>query len=100
MRSIQSFTNIKALATGYSKYAQKDVDYVFEICADSLYSDEVGIEYFLLEPGNAAALENAVEESSRGWHIPSESITLEKAELFTDLSPWFAIVLFGKQTNT
>ena len=73
---------------------------MFDICAESLCTNEVGIEYFLVEPGNTVALEDAVGETSGGWHIPGESITIEKAELFTDLSPWFAIVLSGKRTNT
>ncbi len=98
-KGVQSFTSARALAAGYPVCFHRDADYVFEIGAESLLSDMVAIEYFLVEPGNVAALEDAIRESSGGWHNPHESLALERAELFTNLSPWFAIVLFAKEVN-
>lgn len=98
-RGVVSFTNVRALAAGYPVYSYRDADYVFEIGVERLPSGEAGIEYFLVEPGNIATLERAIRESTGSWHIPRETLTLERAELFTDLSPWFAIVLFAKEAN-
>jgi hypothetical protein len=98
-KGVQSFTSIRALATGYPVYCDMDTDYVFEIDAESLLPDMIAIEYYLVEPGNIAALEGAIKEPTDSWHIPHELLILERAQLFTTLSPWCAIVLVAKETN-
>jgi len=99
-KGIQSFTNIRALAAGYPVYSASDADYAFEIGAESLVSGDVDIEYFLVESGNVAALQDVIKETTHSWDIPHESLTFRRAELFTNLSPWFAIVLFAKEANS
>lgn len=98
-RGVRSFTNINALATGYPMFVLTDADYIFEI-GDEFLSSNFGIEYFLMEPSNVTALEAALTDGISGWHISGESTVIERADLFTDLNPWVAIVLFGKRQNT
>lgn len=95
-KGVKNFVSARALAGGYPTYRRLDADHVFEIDTKSL-SDMISIEYFLVEPGNIAALESAIKEAVDSWHIPHESLILEKAHLFTGLSPWFAIVLVTKE---
>jgi len=99
-KGVQSFVNVRALVAGYPVYCHTDADYMFKIDAESFLSGELDIEYFLVEPGNVASLEDAIKETADSWHNPHESLTLERAELFiTNFGPWFAIVLFAKRTN-
>jgi hypothetical protein len=80
-------------------------DYIFEIDSQSLHTDMIDIETFLVEPGNVAAFENALKEFTDSWNneplvpalCPNEFITVGKAEVFTNLSPWLVIVLFVKK---
>ena len=96
---VQGFTNIEAMAAGYPIYSDSDTDYAFEIDAQPLPSQLVDIEYFFVEPGNKQALEAKIGEIVDSWQNPRESVTVEKAELFTNFSPWFAIVLLAKRAN-
>ena len=60
------------------------------------------INYFFVEPGNENALEARIQEiidkgnnfESKVTRRPRMFESLEKAVLFINLSPWFAIVLF------
>lgn len=93
-----SFTNVQALKTGYPAYRDTNADYVFEIDADLLLpSGMIAIEYFLVEPGNAAALESIVKDSVNSWRGTSKPLLSASVQLFTSLKPWLAIALFTKK---
>ena len=92
----QGFVNVKAMAAGYPIYGGTGADYVFDIDAQSLPSDWVDVEYFLVEPGNRQALEAIMSEMMESGRRPHESVTVEKVVMFTNLSPWLAIVSFSK----
>lgn len=91
----QVFVNTEAQVVSYPIYTSSDADYVFKIDILSRTSKMIGIEYFLVEVGNRQSLEAEISEIIDSW--PNESVTVEKAELFTNLSPWFAIVVFAKR---
>jgi len=98
-RGVVNCMNISALAAGYPVYSHRDADYVFEIGTESLPSSDADIEYFLVEPGNVAALEDAIRESACSWQRPRGSLTLERAGQLANLSPWFAIVVFAGEES-
>jgi hypothetical protein len=98
--SVQSRTNSGVVATGYPIIQKSNADYVFEIDAES--TPRIDVNYFLVKPYNVIALEKHLKEIINKWNNseskvnwrPHEFKSLEKAEMFTNLSPWLAIVLF------
>lgn len=90
------FFNIKSQAEGYPVYDCSDADYMYEIDTQSLPCEMIDIEYFLVEPGNVNALQERVKEIVDSWVWANELMTVERAELLTNLSPWLAIILFSK----
>ncbi len=98
------FGNIEKMSSGYPVYRGSDADYLFEIDAKSLPSACIAIQYFLVETSNIKALEEATGKIVNSWKDgetnvtwrPQEFITIERVELFTNFSPWLAIVLISK----
>lgn len=107
-KGVQCFVNVEALASGYPIWSGSSADYAFEIDANSLPSAMVGIVYFVVEPDNLAALEDVICETRYSWNRHEteitwrqrEFMTVEKADLFTNLIPWFAIVLFSRRAES
>lgn len=90
----QTLTNIKLVAATYPVIEKSDADYMFEIDAQS--TPLIDTSYFLVEPGNTKALEECIETSMEKWGKSKrpELMSLVRAEVFTNLIPWLAIVLF------
>jgi len=99
-QGVQHMTNIAAVAATYPILHESNADYVFEI--DTQSAQWIDIKYFFVEPGNVNALEERIQEiidggnnfESRVTRRPRMFESLEKTVLFTNLSPWLAIVLF------
>jgi hypothetical protein len=97
---IQSRSNIGVAATNYPIIQDSNADYVFEIDAES--TPWIDMDYFLVKPGNVIALEENIKKIIDSWNDseskltwrPHEFKSLEKTVVFTNLSPWLAIVLF------
>lgn len=94
------FVDINSLAAGYPVLSTgHDADYVFEIVAQSLPSTNIDIRKFLVKPHDVNALQQYIgeimehQEALLTWPA-HQRLTVEKAELFTNLSPWLAIVVF------
>ena len=98
-QGLQQMTNIAAVAATYPILHKSDADYVFEI--DGRSTSWIDYTYFFVEPGNTNALEERIREiidrgnnfESKVTRRPRMFESLEKAVLFTNLSPWLAIVL-------
>ncbi len=82
---VRAFVTMAARAEGYPIYDCRDADHIFNIDANS-YS-HFGIEWMMVEAGNRVALKDAIREMD-------QFVAVKKAELFTDLSPWPAIILY------
>jgi len=101
----QQTTNIAAVAANYPSLQKSDADYILEIDTES--TPWIDTKYFLVQPGNVDALKERIKEITDRWNDtntkvnwrPHEFMTVEKAELFTNLSPWLAIVLFSKKAK-
>jgi hypothetical protein len=96
---IQTFVNTEALRTLYPIYKNGGADYVFEIEVQFPTPKLIDIEYFLVEVGNKQSLEDEIDEIVGSQPGYVELFTVEKAVLFTNLSPWFAIVVFAKRNR-
>lgn len=97
-KGCQGFTNnTEAQVTSYPIYTSSDEDYVFKIDIRRRISKMIDIQYFLVEVGDRQSIEAEIIEIIDSQ--PNESVTVEKAELFTNLSPWFAIVVFAMRDH-
>lgn len=99
------FVSIDSLREGYPVYTGTKADYKFEIEYSSCPSAMIDIKTFLVEPGNQLALSSKIQMVCDCWNrdvlnaslYSNEYLAVEKAELFTSLDPWLAIVLFVRR---
>lgn len=95
------FTNIETVAGGYPTFRASDADYVFELDRSLLPSETVAVAFYLCAPHSEQDLEQEMEremhQNAAPWRVPPPRVTVERAELLTNLTPWLAIVLYCKQ---
>jgi hypothetical protein len=101
MEGCSRFTNIETMAGGYPIFSASDADYVFELDRSSLPSEMVDIAFYLCAPHSEQDLgeemEREMHQSAAPWEVAPPRVTVERAELLTDLTPWLAIVVYCKQ---
>ncbi|MBI2917970.1 MAG: hypothetical protein HYY01_08240 [Chloroflexi bacterium] len=95
-KGAQGFASIEATAAGYPIISLSSADHVFEIEGHSLQSKMIDLAVYLVAEGNSKALEDELCKNMALRPVSTGCVTVEKAELFTNLNPWLAIVLFCK----
>ncbi len=104
-QGVHHIDNIAVIAANYPILRKTHADYVFEIEGET--TPWINIKYFFVEPDNESTLEARIQEIiNRGNNFESKITlrprmfeSLEKAVLFTNLTPWLGIVLlkFGEK---